>query len=181
MYYHGEGVGKDRVRALEWFRKAAEQGDITSMFNLAYGYEHGDGVTRDMNESRRWYGKAAEQRNALKRVDFKRLTKTFKIPAAAQPQIAKALAEQKRIPSPGTAGEAPIAAGAATAEAAPVRTAAPDEGKNGDTTVTAIFCGNGLHIIYWKQRSPPSHSVGFYGQEPKLFANSKRFKDLLKA
>ena len=136
MYYHGEGVGKDKVQALEWFRKAAEQGDITSMFNLAYGYEHGDGVTRDVNESRRWYGKAAEQRNALERVDFERLTNTFLIPDAAQSRIAKALAEQKRIPSAKASGETPIAAGAATVEVARVRTAAPEEENNWDTAAS---------------------------------------------
>jgi len=172
MYYHGEGVGRDKGQALEWFHKAAEQGDITSMFNLAYGYEHGDGVTRDVNESRRWYGKAAEQRNALERVDFERLTKTFLIPDAAQSQIAKALAEQKIIPPAKTAGGTGIPAGTATAEAARVQTATPEVGKNGDQAastpveappVLTVKKDNGGSAL-----SPSAHPETEMFQNPRL-------------
>jgi hypothetical protein len=69
-------------------------------------------------------------------VDFERLTKTFLIPDAVQSRIAKALAEQKRIPSAKTAGEAGTAAGTAIAEAARVGTAAPEEVKNVGTAAS---------------------------------------------
>ncbi len=34
MYEYAEGVGKDAVEAVKWFRKAADQGDVFAQHNL---------------------------------------------------------------------------------------------------------------------------------------------------
>jgi len=47
MYANGEGVPKDSVQAVKWFRKAAEQGDADSQFNLGVMYANGEGVPKD--------------------------------------------------------------------------------------------------------------------------------------
>jgi TPR repeat protein len=47
MYRKGEGVEKDAVQALRWFRKAAEQGVAQAQYNLGVRYENGNGVEKD--------------------------------------------------------------------------------------------------------------------------------------
>lgn len=46
-----------------WLRKAAEQGYLPSMNNLAAAYEYGLGGPKDWPEAAKWYQKAAEQGN----------------------------------------------------------------------------------------------------------------------
>ena len=56
----GEGVAKDLSEAVRRFRKAADAGDTTAMFNLGNLYDSGEGVSEDQSEAVRWYRKAAE-------------------------------------------------------------------------------------------------------------------------
>jgi uncharacterized protein len=46
---------------IEALRKAAEQGDANSQFNLALRYYNGEEVPKDLIEAVKWYRKAAEQ------------------------------------------------------------------------------------------------------------------------
>jgi hypothetical protein len=41
----GNGVTRDYAQAVEWFRKAAEQGDAMVQYNLGVCYENGNGVS----------------------------------------------------------------------------------------------------------------------------------------
>ena len=50
-YDEGEGVAKDQVEAVKWFRKAAEQNYADAQYNLAICYERGDGVAEDWVEA----------------------------------------------------------------------------------------------------------------------------------
>jgi len=65
MYYNGYGVTKDYKAALEWYKKAAEQGHAVAQNRLGAMYAKGDGVTQDYKEAFKWYRKAAEQGYAL--------------------------------------------------------------------------------------------------------------------
>lgn len=56
----GLGVEKDASKAVEWYRKAAEQGLIGAMYVLAQKYEDGQGVRRDRDQAIWWYRRAAE-------------------------------------------------------------------------------------------------------------------------
>ena len=47
--------------AVQWYRKAAEQGDAEAQDNLAFMYKNGQGVTQDYAQAVKWYRKAAEQ------------------------------------------------------------------------------------------------------------------------
>jgi TPR repeat protein len=47
--------------AAQWFRKAAEAGDITSQYYLGRSYETGQGVPKDYAEAMAWYTKAASR------------------------------------------------------------------------------------------------------------------------
>jgi hypothetical protein len=50
-YARGEGVDKNQIEAVGWFRKAAEQGVDEAQFNLAYRYYSGLGVAKDFVEA----------------------------------------------------------------------------------------------------------------------------------
>ena len=50
--------------AVECYRKAAEQGNVSAQYNLGLMYKNGFGVAKDYGEAVRWYRKAAEQGHA---------------------------------------------------------------------------------------------------------------------
>jgi hypothetical protein len=64
MYYRGEGVPKDVAKAVEWWQKAAAQGDANAQYNLGVMYNKGEGVPKDAARAIEWYRKAAEQGNS---------------------------------------------------------------------------------------------------------------------
>ncbi len=64
MYYSGEGVVKDSVKAVEWLAQAAIAGNTQAIYNLAVAYYNGDGVSKDYAKAVEWFRKAAEQNNA---------------------------------------------------------------------------------------------------------------------
>src|SRR5207237_1279659 len=64
MYAKGNGVLKDEVEAVKWYRKAADQGLAPAQSNLGFMYLKGRGVLKDEAEAVKWYRKAAEQGEA---------------------------------------------------------------------------------------------------------------------
>lgn len=61
FYRRGVGVEEDHVKAVYWYRKAAEMGFAGAQNNLAAMYEAGLGVTKDIQKAAQWFTKAAEQ------------------------------------------------------------------------------------------------------------------------
>ena len=61
MFDVGSGVGKDKKRAFEYYKQAAEMGHPKAQFNLAQLYEFGNGVGMDIDMAKYWYKKAANQ------------------------------------------------------------------------------------------------------------------------
>lgn len=60
-YYYGYGVPKDMNKAIEWFTKAAEAGDNTSIDNLGTIYYYGNnGIPKDFNKAFYWANKASK-------------------------------------------------------------------------------------------------------------------------
>ena len=57
----GKGVEQDFEKAVKWYRRAAEFGDVNAQDNLGWCYEKGVGVEQDWEEAIVWYRKAAEQ------------------------------------------------------------------------------------------------------------------------
>ena len=51
---------KDYGKAVEWYRKAADQGEPAAQFSLGLMYEQGTGVNRNLTEADRWYRLAAK-------------------------------------------------------------------------------------------------------------------------
>jgi TPR repeat protein len=60
-YAYGEGLPKDQVVAVKWFRKAADQGHAKAQFFLGSAYASGEGVPKDAVVAVSWYRKAADQ------------------------------------------------------------------------------------------------------------------------
>ena len=60
-YAAGSGVDQDDAIAANWYRKAADLGNIEGEIRLAGCYRDGKGVSRDMTQAATWYRKAAEQ------------------------------------------------------------------------------------------------------------------------
>ena len=61
VHHFGEGVQKDEVEAVRWYRKAADQGFAAAQSNLGAAYYLGEGVPKDYAEAVRWFRKAADQ------------------------------------------------------------------------------------------------------------------------
>lgn len=56
--------GSDRQTAVEWFRKAAEHGNVDAQLKLGNCYYDGLGILENKTEAVNWYRKAAEEENA---------------------------------------------------------------------------------------------------------------------
>ena len=72
-YDNGEGVAKDQVEAVKWFRKAADQGLAVAQFNLGVCYLYGHGVVKDLNVAYAYWSVAGitneNVRNNLARIE----------------------------------------------------------------------------------------------------------------
>lgn len=53
-YVDGNGVDKNTVAGVKWFRKAAEQGHALAQYNLGLAYFFGAGVAEDRREAYIW-------------------------------------------------------------------------------------------------------------------------------
>ena len=63
-YANGDGVEKNLVESLKWYRKAAENGQVEAQYRLGFIYEQGRGVPVSYVESASWWRKAADQGHA---------------------------------------------------------------------------------------------------------------------
>ena len=61
MYYDGDGVEQDDVKAAYWTGKAAEQGEAGAQYLLGVMYYNGQGVTQDKQKGCRLYRAAADK------------------------------------------------------------------------------------------------------------------------
>jgi TPR repeat protein len=66
-YANGEGIPKDSATAVEWWTKAAIQGNAQAQFNLGVRYATGEGISKDFATAVEWWTKAAIQGNAQAR------------------------------------------------------------------------------------------------------------------
>lgn len=58
-YEFGIGVAEDPVKAVYWYRKAAESGNELAQVSLGQSYREGRGVTQSFAEAAKWYRLAA--------------------------------------------------------------------------------------------------------------------------
>jgi hypothetical protein len=60
-YDVGDGIQMNKTKAVDYYRRAAEKGDIVAQYNLGVCYENGNGVTKDIDVAKNWYKEAASQ------------------------------------------------------------------------------------------------------------------------
>jgi TPR repeat protein len=51
VYANGEGVPQSYTEAIQWYRRAAAQGEMRAQFNLRLLYTNGQGVPQDYAEA----------------------------------------------------------------------------------------------------------------------------------
>ena len=61
LFVTGQGVAKDEVEAVKWYRKAADQGYAHAQSNLGVSYANGLGVAKDEVEAYKWWLLAGAQ------------------------------------------------------------------------------------------------------------------------
>jgi TPR repeat protein len=55
LYYEGGVTGQDYGKALEWYRRAADQGNAMAQHNLGLMLAHGIGTAEDKVEAYKWF------------------------------------------------------------------------------------------------------------------------------
>ena len=60
MYFEGKGVRQDYKKAVEWWEKAAIQGNPHAQVILGSMYDSGLCVRQDKHIAKEWYGKACD-------------------------------------------------------------------------------------------------------------------------
>jgi len=110
MLSKGQG-GKPGAQAVEWFRKAADQGLVSAQLAMGDALRSGSGVEKDLSASASWYKKAAEQGNDVARQRLNAMTGRMMDPvvdALVQPPNAEVPIRQKsespRVWQPAQAG-----------------------------------------------------------------------------
>ena len=63
-YFNGYYVEEDKVEAVKWWKKSAEEKYAVAQYNLGVCYDNGYYVEENKAEAVKWYRKAAEQGNA---------------------------------------------------------------------------------------------------------------------
>jgi len=72
------GVDKNYSTAVEWYRKAAEQGYEGAQFNLGVMYDKGWDVDKNELTAVEWYRKAVEQGHAIAQYSIDRMRKSLR-------------------------------------------------------------------------------------------------------
>jgi TPR repeat protein len=65
LYLQGKGVPKDTTQAAQWFRRAADNGDLGAEVEFAIRLFNGDGVPKDEARAARYFLHAAQRGNAI--------------------------------------------------------------------------------------------------------------------
>lgn len=65
MYDKGLGVSQDYHKAVEWYTKAAHQGDEDAQYELGVMYAEGKGVPQNKSTAKRYYGQACDSNRML--------------------------------------------------------------------------------------------------------------------
>lgn len=76
MYDGGLGVTQDYVKAVEWFEKAAHQGDPKAQFNLGLMYVSGIGVRQNFSVAKEYFGRACDNGEQKGCDEYRKLNET---------------------------------------------------------------------------------------------------------
>ena len=63
MYAEGQGVKQDYAKAVEWYQKAADQGQSDAQYNLGIMYYDGEGVRQNYTKAKEYFGLACDNKD----------------------------------------------------------------------------------------------------------------------
>ena len=63
-YEYGEDIPPNYVKAIRWYRLAADQGHAGAQNRLGFSYSQGEGIPQDVAQAIRWFRRAANQNDA---------------------------------------------------------------------------------------------------------------------
>jgi uncharacterized protein len=91
IYYYGDGVTKDFVQAVTWFRLAADQGYPDAQHNLGEMYFNGEGISRDLEEAHFWLSLASAEWNTVSAAagEFRDQVASFMTPEQIEHSLAR--------------------------------------------------------------------------------------------
>jgi|GEM_PF-2036306 len=61
----GFGLTKNKIEAVQWFKKSAEKGGVEGASGLGWAYFEGEGVEQNYQEAAKWFLIAAEKGNPI--------------------------------------------------------------------------------------------------------------------
>jgi uncharacterized protein len=73
MYQQGRGVRVDYAEAMNWYRRAADGGNDSAMYNIGLLFDEGLGMDKNKTQAVFWYRKAADAGNVLAKTSLKNL------------------------------------------------------------------------------------------------------------
>src|SRR5438046_2467882 len=62
-YWRGDGVNRDRSKAVDLYRRAADLGNGAAMLQLGFLHQNGTDLPKGDEQAARWFGKAVDSGN----------------------------------------------------------------------------------------------------------------------
>lgn len=94
-YDIGLGANCDAGKAVGYFRRAAEKGQVDAQCELGHRYEMGQGVTKDLAQAKRWYQTAASQGSKAAETSLRRVY-DLENASARETSLARERAQKER-------------------------------------------------------------------------------------
>lgn len=80
LYEKGYGVDKDMRLSVEWYRKAAQSGNVYAQMSLGHFYDQGIGVLADRKQALYWFTLAATNGDELAKKNIEIINKNSEVP-----------------------------------------------------------------------------------------------------
>ena len=74
MHAWGEGIPRDRAKAVYWYEKGAQGGDLSAQYYFGRALVKGEGIAMDISRGRAWLKKAADRKHTLAQQELNELT-----------------------------------------------------------------------------------------------------------
>lgn len=96
-YDMGLGANCDPQKAVTYFRRAAELGQVDAQCELARRYESGQGVGRDLTQAKRWYQAAASKGSTAAEQSLRRLYEQENVASATRSSSQSSSLAERRM------------------------------------------------------------------------------------
>ena len=95
--FEGKNVKQDKVEAVSWVRKAAEQGRCLAQLALGVCYANGEGIEQNKVEAVKWYRKAAGQGEKMHNLNLAFVMPTVGVSSKIRPKLLNGIARLQKL------------------------------------------------------------------------------------